>query len=299
MIFAPAPSPRTRGEGWGEGQPRSDYHDTNMFPLAGKSFPDSAEDLESAINTALSDVFTLDGKNSGAHIEATKFPNIKTVKINLDDATVSANKPPPKPIPTGKHRETGPKVEKLDLSAQPIHYEKAKLNLKVNATGLKFDFDKDKKGNPLLVLTDAKTGKVDAKISKADIEYLVTEAATLAAKQQGITIQDLDLDLKSAGPRSVAADVKVKAKKLMMTGTIRLTGQIDIDDDLNATISNLNASGEGIVGAAAAGIVQKKIQPFNGTTIPLMTFSLGDLSLRDLKIDLTKDLHITASFGNA
>src|SRR5437868_7106970 len=128
-----------------------------MFPLAGKQFPESADDLAEAINTALSDVFTLKGKNAGASLEGGKFPNIKTVTIDLDDATVSATKPPPKPLGTGK-REPGPKVDKLDLSAAPIHYEKAKLNLKLSASKLQFDFDRDKKGKPLLVLTDAKTG---------------------------------------------------------------------------------------------------------------------------------------------
>ena len=54
-----------------------------------------------------------------------------------------------------------------------------------------------------------------------------------------------------------------------------------------------------MIGSAAAGIVQKKIQPFNGTTVPLMAFSLGDVSLRDLKIDVKKDLHVTAAFGTA
>jgi hypothetical protein len=33
--------------------------------------------------------------------------------------------------------------------------------------------------------------------------------------------------------------------------------------------------------------------------VPLMAFSLGDVALRDLKIDLKKDLHITAAFGTA
>ncbi|HEX8522202.1 MAG TPA: hypothetical protein VF669_08090 [Tepidisphaeraceae bacterium] len=269
-----------------------------MLPLAGKDFPTSAEELTEAINEALSDVFTLKGKNAGASLDGGRFPNIKTVSIDLDDASVSATKPPPKPIGTGK-RKPGPKVETLDLSAQPIHYEKAKLNLKVNAKGLQFEFDRDKKGKPVLVLTDAKTGKVDARISKADIEFLVTEAATLAAKEQGITVQDLELNLQSNGPRSIAADVRVKAKKLMMSGVIHITGNLDIDDELNATVTNLQCSGEGMIGSAAAGIVQKKIKPYNGTTIPLMTFSLGDLTLRDLKIDLKKDLHVTANFGTA
>ncbi|HYO08962.1 MAG TPA: hypothetical protein VER17_08310 [Tepidisphaeraceae bacterium] len=270
-----------------------------MFPLAGKQFPTSAEDLQSAIDDALAEVFTLPGKSGGVSIGgAGKFPAIKTVTIDLDGATVSASKPPPKPLGTGK-REPGPRVEKLELTAQPIKYEQAKLNLKVNATGLKFDFDRDKKGKPLLVLTDAKTGKVDAKISKQDIEVLLREGAALAAKDHGITIQDLDLDLESAGPRSVAADVRVKAKKMMMSGVIRITGKLDIDDELNATVSDLKATGEGMVGSLAAGIVQGKIKSYNGMTLPLMTFSLGDLTLRNLKIDVKKDLTVSASFGTA
>jgi len=117
-----------------------------MFPLAGKKFPTSADELAGAITTALGDVFTLPGEEA-VELDGGKFPTIKAVKIDLDGATVSANKPPPKPIGTGK-RESGPRVDKFSLSAQPIKYEQAKLNLKVNATGLKFDFDRDKKGHP-------------------------------------------------------------------------------------------------------------------------------------------------------
>src|SRR3954465_5272147 len=124
-----------------------------MFPLAGKTFPKSPDDLADAITTALAEVFTLDGDDAVA-ISGGKFPAIKTVRVNLDGATISADpdKPPPKPLGTGK-REPGPRVDKFDLSAQPIKYEQAKLNLKVSASGLTFDFDRDKKGNPLLVLT--------------------------------------------------------------------------------------------------------------------------------------------------
>ena len=269
-----------------------------MFPLTTKNFPTTGDDLAAAINDALAEVFDVRNRAGAVSVGGSgKFPTIKTVTIDLDGAQVSATKPPPKPIGTGKKREPGPRVDKLELSAQPIQYEKAKLNLKVSATGLKFDFDRDKKGKAVLVLTDAKTGKVDARISKADIEALLTEAATLAGKQQGIAIQQLDLDLKSAGPRSVHADVRVKAKKLLMTGVLHITGQLDIDDELNATVSDLDATGEGVVGSAAAGIVRGKLKPYDGTTVPLMAFSLGDVALRDLKIDLKKDLHVTAAFG--
>ena len=107
-----------------------------MFPLAGKKFPTSIDELQDALNDALGDLFTLPGNGSGVKITGTRLPSIKSVRINLDDAAVTATKPPPKPLGTGK-REPGPKVERLELSAQPIRYEQAKLNLKLSAAALK------------------------------------------------------------------------------------------------------------------------------------------------------------------
>jgi hypothetical protein len=268
-----------------------------MFPLAGKDFPTTTDDLSTAIHDALETVFSLPKKSAGVSVEGGKFPDVKTVRLDLDGAAVSATKPPPKPLGVGK-RKPGITVASLEISAHPIKYENAKLDLGVSAKGLTFDFDRDKKGHPLLVLTDAKDGKVQAKISKADLQSLMLEGATLAAKQQGVAIQDLQLDLKQLGPRSVAADVKVKAKKLMMTGVVNIKGQLDIDDELNATVSDLACTGEGVVGGTAAGFLQKKIASYNGTQIPLMAFSLGDVTLRDLKIKLTDSLQVTAAFGS-
>jgi hypothetical protein len=268
-----------------------------MFPLSGKNFPTTTEELDESLTAALTDVFTVNGDEEDIVVLDGKFPALKTVTIDLDGATVSAKKPPPRPIGTGE-RQPGPSVAKLDLSASPIQYEQAKLNLKLTATGLKFDFDRDKQGNPLLVLTDAKSGKVDARIRKDDIEMLLKEAADVAAKQQGIKIEDLELDLQKAGPLGVTAAVRVKAKKLMMTGVIHITGRLDIDDELNATVSNLDCKGEGMIGTAAAGIVKKKLTPYEGATVPLMAFSLGDVALRDLEIDLKEDLHVTGAFGS-
>ena len=266
-----------------------------MFPLAGKDFPTSSDELATSIEEALGEVFTMPKKN-GVTVDGPKFPALKTVRINLSGATVSAKEPPPKPKPVGK-RQPGVRVAKLEVTGQPIQYEQTKLNLKVIGSGLAFDFARDKKGNALLVLADAEDGKVEAKITKKDIETLLTEAAGMAAKQQGITIKDLELDLKQDGPRAVAAEVRVTAKKMMMTGTIVITGKLDINDELNATVSDLNAKGEGMVGTLAAGIVQKHLKPHDGTTIPLMAFSLGDVALRDLKIKVKDAVEVSAAFG--
>ena len=267
-----------------------------MFPLAGKQFPKSAEELATAIEDALTAVFTLE-EGTGVSVEGGKYPAIKKVTIDLDGASVSAKKPPPKPEGVGK-REEGVTVDRLEVSGRPIRYEDAEMELGLTARGVTLDFDRDRKGKPLLVLNDAKEGKVEAKIGKEDLERLVEEAARAAAETQGIKIQDLDLKLTSKGPRSAAAEVRVKAKKAILSGVVVIKGQLDIDNDLNATISGLSASGEGVVGSAAAGLVQGKLKQYDGTKVSLMAFSLGDVKLRDLKIDLKDALKVSASFGS-
>jgi hypothetical protein len=135
-------------------------------------------------------------------------------------------------------------------------------------------------------------------MSKEDIASLARAAAEMAAKQQGIKIEGLDLTLTSEGKRSLAADVRVKAKKMMVSGVIHITGRVDVDDEMNATVSNLDCDGEGMIGSMASGLVKSKLKPYEGKTFPLMTFSLGDVALRDLKIDVKTNVQVTAEFGS-
>ena len=269
-----------------------------MFPLSGKTFPTSKEELAQQIRDAMDTVLTLPKKGEPVVAEGGSFPSVKKLKINLNGASVSATEPPPKPKPSGK-REPGIEVDQLEITGHPIQYESRKLELDLKGKGLRFDFGRDKKGQPLLILADAEEGHVKAKISKADVEALALEAASFAAQKQGIKIQDLDLTLASDGPRSVAAEVRVKARKLVMSGVIVIKGKLEVDDDLNATLSELDVDGEGVVGTMVAPMLKKKIEPHNGTVIPLVAFSLGDVALRDLKITVKDSVQVTADFGKA
>jgi len=111
-----------------------------MFPLAGDKLPTSAEELSTAIEDAIREVFTLP-KKAGVTVDAggAKFPHVKSVVINLDDAKlITPDEPPPKPIGVGK-RKRGITVDRLEISGHPIQYEGTKLNLDLNASGLAFD----------------------------------------------------------------------------------------------------------------------------------------------------------------
>jgi hypothetical protein len=205
--------------------------------------------------------------------------------------------PPPRPKPVGKRRD-GLQVNQLEVSAHPIRYQDSKLMFELKATGVELDYARDKGGRPLLVLTDAAEGHVKAKISKKDIEELVLQLVTVAAEQQGVKVQELELGLESDGPRSIAVDARVKAKKMGISGVVHVRGRLDVDDQLNAVFSDLECEGEGMVGTLAAKLIQPKMREYQGRKIPLVAFSLGDLRLHDVKISLKDALQVEASFGN-
>jgi hypothetical protein len=83
----------------------------------------------------------------------------------------------------------------------------------------------------------------------------------------------------------------------VMSGTLHIKGKVDIDDELNATLSGLSCTGEGMIGGMAAKFLEPMLKKYNGKKFPLMAFSFGDVTLRDLKISTKNDVQVSASFG--
>ena len=267
-----------------------------MFPLAGKGFPGSKDEFANAIREALSNYLTFPRKNSIVTTEGGTWPDIRRARLDLSGARVNGEQLPMPPRPEGK-RQPGITVSQLEVVGQPLLFQSSQLNLSLKASGVRFDFARDTEGKPMLVLKDADKGHIDVEIGRDDIQSLLRVAATAAAKQHGVVVQDLQVNLQSQGPRSIGGDVRIKAKKLVMSGTMHVCGRVDIDDDLVATLSNLSASGEGVIGTMVAGFLSHKLKQNDGKRIPLMAFSLGDVSLHDVDIKTDRGLEVTADFG--
>lgn len=267
-----------------------------MFPLSGTAFPKSADELAAALRGSLVEVFTFPDANSVVKIDGANWPVMERVVVNMSGATVRIAEPPPKPEPVGL-REPGISVGQLAILGHPVRYQQSKCDLELTARNVRFDFARDAAGKALLVLTDATDGHVETRIAKSDLQSAILAGASAAAKPHGVAIQELEINLTSDGPRSLAVDLRVKAKKMILSGVVVLRGKVDIDDNLVATLSNLACTGGGAIGSMAAAMINTKLKSFEGKRVPLMAFSLGDVSLHDLKISTTPDIQVTAEFG--
>ena len=91
----------------------------------------------------------------------------------------------------------------------------------------------------------------------------------------------------------------MRARKLFLGASLRVTGQLDLDDQLNLKISRLNCTGDGGIATLACGILKPYLEKVDGRTLPLMPLPLKGISLREVRLAVGDDLAITAEFGSA
>ena len=94
------------------------------------------------------------------------------------------------------------------------------------------------------------------------------------------------------------AEVRLRAKKLFISASLQVTGQLDLDEELNARISGLDCTGEGAMASVACGVLKPHLHTLDGREFSLMSLPLGEVRLRDVLIAVGDKLAITAEFGS-
>jgi hypothetical protein len=266
-----------------------------MFPLKTTALPANAADLARCLNESLRVLFQL--PNDPVTIREVSYPHLASLAVALDGAQLRGQ-PPQGPSPTGEstpaltvdsfaakgsHISVGPAAVDFALEAKDVHLYRAT----------------DSRGDVLLMLHSAADGRIEVSASPADLEALIAEVAKAEAAKHGVAIDSVQLSLRSNSPRSLAAEVRLRAKKLFLSTSLRITGEVDLDEELNAKISGLDCTGEGAMGGIACGILKPHLEKINGRKFSLMSLPLGEVRLRDVRIAAGAKLSITAEFGSA
>jgi hypothetical protein len=266
-----------------------------MFPLKTAKLPPTAADLAQALNDSLRALFSV--AQEPVAVRDLAYPHLAAVEVSLDGAALRGAPPAPPSLKTPAAPALT--VDSLSVGGQGMSIGPAAIDFSLTATGVQLHQAQDSAGQIVLVLHTAAAGRVEASTSKADLEALIAEVAKAEAGKQGVSVDGVQLTLRSHSPRSLAAEVRLRAKKLFLSASLRITGQLDLDEELNARLSGLDCLGDGAIAAVACGVLKPHLQKLNGREFPLMSLPLGEARLRDVRLAVGDKLSVTAEFGSA
>ncbi len=266
-----------------------------MFPLNTEAFPATADELSRRLNDSLRHLFGLTA--DPVSLQGKSYPQLESLVVSLDGARLP-EQPPPKPSPTGTP-QPALTIDSFRVTASPFSVGPAQLEFELNAQRVDLRQAKDRDGNVLLLLQNADNGRVEISIAISDLEALIAAVATTEAGKHGVNIDSVQLSLRSRNPRSLAAEVRLRAKKLFVSASLRITAQLDLDDQLNAKLSGLDCTGDGAIASMACGVLKPHLQKLDGREFALMSLPLGEVRLRDVRIAVNDRLSVTAEFGGA
>lgn len=267
-----------------------------MFPLYATTFPRDGSEFKEALRESLSALLNVPDSLESVTINGdNNWPSVDALKIKLDGASLKHGMKLENPGAL-THRERGLAIRQLDISGRNLEFENGRGDFALTATNAAFDFARNSVGTVELVLEAAEKGEVQVHMAQPELDALVLNRAKAAAAAQGVKIETADVKLKSLGRRSIEVEARVMARKVF-TAVIRITGRLDITDALIATVSNLKATGEGIVSGVVVGFIQPRLDQVNGASLALTTSILGNLKLTDVALYVENGLRVEATFG--
>jgi hypothetical protein len=172
------------------------------------------------------------------------------------------------------------------------------MKLEFQASDILIDVAKDVRGNFVPTVSGATGGSLQLEIARNELQSMLLAFARAAAAEQGAKVESIELTLTTLGERSVQAAIRVKARKSFIPATVNVTGRMDVDDKLNATFSAISSTGDGMIGSVVAKVLDSKLQPFNGRTLPLADQYLQNIRLQSLKLEVGDPLRISATFAS-
>lgn len=264
-----------------------------MFPLYTKNFPDNAVALAVLLNESVKRVFA--NAANPVVIRDKAFPDLSEIRITLNGAELRSD--PPRPPVVKSKTSAGIHVDDLHIDAAGLLLGPATADLRLGARDVRLGQAKDSNGDAILMLQGAADGVVEIGAETNDIEAAIAAVAKSEAGKHGVTIDQVRLTVTPRGERSIDGRVQLRAKKLFFSTVITISAKLDLDDELNATVSGLRCNGEGAIGAMGCGFLEPHLKAIDGRRFPLMALPLGEVRLHDVRIAAADRITVTAEFG--
>lgn len=263
-----------------------------MLPLDGSELPASLDLLKTALRRGMENhgltVRTLE-------VDGSAYPaGLEQIKLDLSGSSMQWSNPLPKAVgPAG----AGFPVGRIEVVAAPVSVEGVPISIQLEASRATLALCPASDGKTLLELTQSGPGRLVLSAEHSALEAALQKAVAAAAAKQGAEIKQTRLHLAARGPRGLDFRAEITAKVFVMTALLVVSGQADLDDELNLRLHHMEASGEGMIASLASGALRPRFAELEKKPIPLARLSFAGVSLRDVRLDTSTGLRLEAQFG--
>lgn len=226
-----------------------------------------------------------------------RYPAVDSLRVDLSNSQLVETGKRRPPIADPKPTSQGLLVRHFALVAEPARAKGAVMNMQLTGDDVRFELQRDKENNPLLMMTDARSGTVHFDAAIADLEKTMLASAKETSGSRGIFVRSVQLKLTSRGPRSLDADLHLSTLVGFVPAGLRFTARVDVDNAMNCRIHHLDVEGDEIFGPLISLLIRPGLAKYEGKTKPLIGFPNEALRLKDVRIKAGERVTLDAVFG--
>jgi hypothetical protein len=145
----------------------------------------------------------------------------------------------------------------------------------------------------------AREGHLVLSAVQLDLEEAIARIGGGKARLWGVDLEQVRLTMRARSRRSLAADIKVQAKKFFTRAKIDIYAQLDISNEFVVKISELKCKGDGKLGSFACAALQPLFARTTEKSFPLKSLPLDGLQLHDVHVAVADTVELTVDFGSA
>ncbi len=265
------------------------------FPLD-QQVPKTPSEMQDAVRASYAERLALSATSSVA-VAGKNLGHLDSFDVDLSGSRVKPEYKP-KQLEKGATTRATLLADRVHYVAQPLFYEDGAANLLVEARGAMLHILRDKAGQSGVVLAGADSGRMVFESTQADFHRTVLAGMRKGGKAAWVSIQDLQFQVSSPGPRQVRLDLDVRAMWLALPMHLIMGATLEVDDQMIARYRDIVLDGRDPGGDMAAALMRSGFEKAAGKPQPLMRFMDNATHARDFKVQIDeKTIHIEVLFG--
>ncbi|MGN7701120.1 hypothetical protein [Cellulosimicrobium sp. 22601] len=293
----------------------SPAHD--VLPFGAAPRPTTSVDLRARLRPALLDLLgpTVEGADRARLDAELDGPDVSRLDVDLTGVRVrvggQGTAPGAERASTDGHETRDVEdvraredavLRRVRVDAHPLLVEDVPVDVVAEAEGLRFRWVEDTAGGlgiEPVEPDDAAHLSGHVRVA-APRDALVETARRLVATELqnlGLTLASLDVDLESAGPRSVTLRGFARVRKGILSASVRAAGTAEVDAHMVLTVRDLELSSRNPVVAALLLAARGELAKAEGHRVDLVSDLPPGVRLADVRVDVGETLAVTARFA--